>query len=72
MEPQKYENETRKILISAAIISVFTFLYVPRYGRINEKLKTKMRRRSVEYWPSKSLAPPSLNFENEAGHPIIG
>ena len=32
MGPQKYKNETRSIYISVAIISVFSFFYVPRYG----------------------------------------
>ena len=31
MGPQKYKNENKKLFISAAILSVFSFLYVPRY-----------------------------------------
>ena len=32
MGPLKYKNESQNLLISAAIISVFYFLYVPLYG----------------------------------------
>ena len=32
MGPQKYKNETQKMSISAAILSVFSFVYVPCYG----------------------------------------
>ena len=32
MRPLKYKNETKKLFISPAIISAFSFLYVPRYG----------------------------------------
>ena len=32
MEPQKYKHETRKLLISAVIITASSVLDVPRYG----------------------------------------
>ena len=71
MGQQKYKNKTQKIVvISAAIISVFLFRMCPAMGWANKRnKKIKMRRRSVEYLASKSLA-PSLKFENEVGHPI--
>ena len=62
MGPQTYgKNETQRFVDSAAIISVFSFLYMPRYGLdeyTKQRTSTKMRQRFVEYWPSKSLSPP--------------
>ena len=47
----------KNLFMSAAIlVSVVSFLYVaPLWaGRVNEKKNTKMRQRSVEYWPQVS------------------
>ena len=59
MASLKYKNEPQKIVhFRGNDFCIFFFVCAPLWaGQVNGKKYTKMRRRSVEYWPSKSLAP---------------